>query len=90
MLVNRTIKDINEILSIRSLINNNIENNKVILKQLKKSILLMEFSQEYLKKFLKSRMLTKEDLLASYQGESLKDKYKLIETNIENEILLNE
>ncbi|ALJ25362.1 hypothetical protein TFKS16_0636 [Tannerella forsythia KS16] len=90
MLVNRTIKDINEILSIRSLINNNIENNKVILKQLEKSILLMEFNQEYLKKFLKSGMLTKEDLLAFYQGESLKDKYKLIETNIENEILLNE
>ena len=90
MLVNRTIKDINEILSIRSLINNNIENNKVILKQLEKSILLMEFNQEYLKKFLKSGVLTKEDLLAFYQGESLKDKYKLIETNIENEILLNE
>ena len=50
----------------------------------------MEFNQEYLKKFLKSGMLTKEDLLAFYQGESLKDKYKLIETNIENEILLNE
>ena len=90
MLVNRTIKDINEILSIRSLINNNIENNKVILKQLEKSILLMEFNQEYLKKFLKSGMLTKEDLLAFYQGKSLKDKYKLIETNIENKILLNE
>ena len=46
--------------------------------------------QEYLKKFLKSGVLTKEDLLAFYQGESLKDKYKLIETNIENEIPLNE
>lgn len=90
MLVNRTIKDINEILSIRSLINNNIENNKVILKQLEKSILLMEFNQEYLKKFQKSGVLTKEDLLAFYQGELLKDKYKLIETNIANEILLNE
>lgn len=86
MLVNRMIKDINEILNIRSLINNNIENNKAILKQLEKSILLMEFNQEYLMKFLKDGVLTKEDLLAFYQGESIKDKYKIIEKNIENEV----
>jgi hypothetical protein len=86
MLINRMIKDINEVLSIRSLVNNNIENNKTILKQLEKSILLMEFNQEYLIKFLKDGALTKEDLLAFYQGESIKDKYKLIEKNIEEEI----
>jgi hypothetical protein len=82
MLINRIIKDINEILNIRSLVNSNIENNKAILKQLEKSILLMEFNQEYLMKFLKDGTLTKEDLLAFYQGESIKDKYKLIEKNI--------
>lgn len=82
MLVNRIIKDINEVLNIRSLINSNIENNKAILKQLEKSILLMEFNQEYLLKFLKDGTLTKEDLLTFYQGESIKDKYKLIEKEI--------
>ena len=87
MLVNRMIKDINEILSIRSLVQNNIENNKTILKQLEKSILLMEFNQEYLMKFLKDGTLTKEDLLVFYQGESVKDKYKLIEKNIEEEVI---
>ena len=51
MIVNRIIKDINEVLSIKSLVLNNIENNKAILKQLEKSILLMEFNQEYLKRF---------------------------------------
>lgn len=82
MIVSRVIKDINEIVSIRSLVNNNIENNKAILKQLEKSILLMEFNQEYLLKFLRDGTLTKEDLLSFYQGESIKDKYKLIEKDI--------
>lgn len=84
ILVNRIIKDINETLSIRSLINSNIENNKAILKQLEKSILLMEFNQEYLLKFLKDGVLSKEDLLLFYQGEAIKDRYKLIEKEIDN------
>lgn len=86
MLVNRMIKDINEVLSIRSLVSSTIENSKAILKQLEKSILLMEFNQEYLMKFLKDGTLTKEDLLAFYQGDSIKDRYKIIEKDIENEI----
>ncbi|MGV6944049.1 hypothetical protein [Sphingobacterium kyonggiense] len=82
ILVNRLIKDINEITTIKSLVNNNIENNKAILKQLEKSILLMEFNQQYLKKFLADGTLTKEDLLNYYQGEDVKDKYRLIENEI--------
>jgi len=34
VLVNRIIKDINKVLSIKTLVQNNIENNKTILKQL--------------------------------------------------------
>ncbi len=82
ILVNRLIKDINEITTIKSLVHNNIENNKAILKQLEKSILLMEFNQEYLRKFLMDGTLTKEDLLNYYQGENIKDKYRLIEKDI--------
>lgn len=82
ILVNRLIKDINEITTIKSLVHNNIENNKAILKQLEKSILLMEFNQQYLKKFLADGTLTKEDLLNYYQGEDIKDKYLLIENEI--------
>ncbi|MGG6546919.1 UNVERIFIED_CONTAM: hypothetical protein NY100_16085, partial [Prevotella sp. 15_C9] len=74
ILVNRIIKDINEILLIKSLVINNIENNKNILKQLEKSLLLMEFNQEYMKKFLKDGTLTKKDLLDFYTGEDIKDK----------------
>jgi hypothetical protein len=84
LIVNRIIKDINEILTIKSLVENNIENNKAILKQLEKSMLLMEFNQEYMKKFLNDGTLTKKDLLDFYSGEDIKDRYKLIEKEINN------
>lgn len=82
MMVNRIIKDINEVLTIKSLVQNNIDNNKAILKQLEKSILLMAFNQEYLKRFLSQGTLTKKDLLDFYSGEDVKDKYRLIEKEI--------
>jgi hypothetical protein len=84
-LINRIIKDINETLSIKSIVESNIENNRTILKQLEKSILLMEFNQAYLKKFLSDGTLTKKDLLDFYTGEDIKDKFRLIEKEI-NEI----
>jgi len=82
MIVNRIIKDINEVLSIRSLVQNNIENNKQILKQLEKSLLLMEFNQSYMNKFLEEGTLTRNDLLDFYMGEDIKDKFKNIEREI--------
>lgn len=84
ILVNRLIKDINETTTIRNLVHNNIENNKAILKQLEKSILLMEFNQQYLKKFLTDGTLTKEDLLNYYQGEDVKDRFRYIEKEIDS------
>lgn len=85
LIVNRIIKDVNEIKSIRNLVEGNIQNNKQILKQLEKSMLLMEFNQQYLSKFLTNGNLTKKDLLDFYLSEEIKDKYKLIEKEI-NEI----
>lgn len=84
IITNRIIKDIYEVLSIKTLVENNIENNKAILKQLEKSILLMEFNQSYLKKFLNDGTLTRKDLLSYYSGDDVKDKYRLIEKDIEN------
>jgi len=84
LILNRIIKDINEILLIRHLVETNIENNKSILKQLEKSMLLMEFNQKYLTKFLSDGKLTKKDLLDFYSGEEVKEKYKLIETELTN------
>lgn len=82
LIINRIIKDINEILSIRSLVEANIVNNKNILKQLEKSILLMQFNQQYLDKFLQDGTLTKKDLLDFYMGENVKENFKLIEKEI--------
>ena len=82
ILINRIIKDINEITTIKNLVHNNIDNNKAILKQLEKSLLLMEFNQKYLKKFLEDGTLTKKDLLDYYMADDIKDKFKLVEKEI--------
>lgn len=84
IMINRIIKDINEVLTIKTLVQSNIKNNKSILKQLEKSMLLMEFNQEYLRRFLSQGRLTKKDLLDFYMGEDIKDKYKLIEKEIDS------
>ena len=42
----------------------------------------MEFNQQYLSKFLQEGTLTKKDLLEYYMGEEIKDKFKLIEKEI--------
>ena len=84
LIVNRIIKDITEIQQIKNLVDNNIQNNRQILKQLEKSILLMEFNQQYLTKFITDGRLNKKDLLDFYMGEEIKDKYKLIEKEIES------
>jgi len=82
VIVTRIIKDINEIKAIKTLVEKNINNNKDILKQLEKSMLLMDFNQKYLTQFLATGTLTKKDLLEFYMGEEIKDQYKLIEKDI--------
>jgi hypothetical protein len=84
LIVNRIIKDLNDIMGIKSLVEANIDNSKAILKQLERSILTMQFNQEYLVKFLKDGSLTKKDLLSFYSGEDIKIKYRLIEKEIES------
>ena len=82
VLVSRIIKDINEIRTIKNLVEKNIDTNKEILKQIEKSMLLMEFNQKYLNQFLETGTLTKKDLLDFYMGEDIKDQYKIIEKEI--------
>ena len=82
IIITRIVKDIQQVISIKNLVESNIENNKTILKELEKGFLLMDFNQQYLSKFLKDGRLTKQDLLAFYQGEDVKDKYKEIEKEI--------
>jgi hypothetical protein len=82
IMINRVIKDIDEIISIKSLVESNINTNKEILRKLEKSILLMEFNQEYLKKYLSDGKISKSDFLGFYSADEVKEKYKLIEKEI--------
>ena len=82
ILINRVIRDIDEIISIKSLVETNIHTNKEILRKLEKSILLMEFNQGYLKKYLRDGKISNVDLLDFYSAEEVKEKYKLIEKDI--------
>jgi hypothetical protein len=82
-ILTRIIKDIQEVKSIKSLVEKNIDTNKQILKQLEKSMQLMEFNQAYLNRFFATGTLTKKDLLEFYMGEEVKDRFKLIEKDID-------
>ena len=82
MIMNRLIKDISDVTSIKSLVHSNIENCRKIIAQIEKSMLLMEFNQRYLVKFLAEGTLSKEDLLDFYAGEEIKDRFRLIEKEI--------
>lgn len=82
LLIKRIVKDLDEIRNIRTLVEKNIENNQAILKQLEKSMLLIEFNQKYLQQFLSTGTLTKKDLLDFYAGEEVKEAFKLAEKEI--------
>jgi len=82
IMLKRIIRDIDTFFEIKRLVQGNIENNQEILKHLEKSLLLMEFNQKYLSKFLKDGKLTETDLLAFYSGDEIKDKFAPIEKEI--------
>jgi len=81
-IVTRLIKDAREITLVKNLIATNIDNLKQILQQIEKSVLLAEFNQRYLSKFLSEGTLSKEDMLAFYAGDEIKDRFRLIEREI--------
>ncbi len=83
ILLERVIRDLQGIIDIKDMVEQNIEQNKKILKRIEQSILSMEFNREYLRNFLKEGTLTKEDLLEFYRGGDLRDRFKPIEKVIE-------
>lgn len=84
MLIQRLLKDIRDIQNIEMLVKNNIKNNLQILKNIEKSLLSIEFNQQYLMKYLEDGYLSKVDLLDFYQREEIRSKYKLISKEIES------
>ncbi len=83
LLVRRIIQSVSTCLKVRSLVEQNIETNQEILRQLNKSLLLMEFTQKYFQRFLDNGTLTPGDLLDFYQGEEIKEQFKAVEKDIE-------
>lgn len=69
---------------VKHLVTANIDNMKQILAQIEKGILLAEFNQRYLIKFLAEGTLTKEDMLAFYAGEEVKERFRLVEREIDD------
>jgi hypothetical protein len=82
IIVNRLIKDARDMALVKHLVTANIDNMKQILAQIEKGILLAEFNQRYLIKFLADGTLTKEDMLAFYAGEDVKERFRLVEREI--------
>src|SRR5690606_30420138 len=77
IIVNRLIKDARDMALVKHLVTANIDNMKQILAQIEKGILLAEFNQRYLIKFLAEGTLTKEDMLDFYAGEEIKERFRL-------------
>ena len=85
MLIQRILKDIKDVQSIRGLVQSNIRNNQQILKNIEKSLMSIEFTQQYLAKYLEDGYLGKADLLEFYQREDIRTKYKLLTKEIDQE-----
>lgn len=82
LLVRRILSDIKQLFDIKGLVEENIANNKSILKKMEQSMLKISFTNEYLKKFLEDGIMTKEDLYAFFEGDVVREKYKKIEQEI--------
>lgn len=85
MLILRLLKDIRDVQGIEGMVRNNIKNNQQILKSIEKSLLSIEFNQQYLAKYLEDGILGKQDLLDFYQREDIRTQYKLIAKEIEQD-----
>lgn len=84
MLIQRILADMKDIETIEDIVKSNIQNNKTILKKIKKNILAVKFTQNYLEKYLKEGgVISKLDLFEFYQRESIRTKYKGISEEIE-------
>ena len=85
LFIQRLLKDIRDVQSVESLVRSNIKNNQQILKNIEKSLLSIEFDQQYLVNYMQDGFLSKQDLLEFYQREDIRAKYKAFAKEIETE-----
>ena len=84
ILMDRIIADANRLADIRSLVEDGIKKSQEVLSRLEQGRLSLEFCRSYLKKFLETGTLTREDLLAFYNGGDLKAKYQSVHEDIKS------
>jgi hypothetical protein len=82
ILMDRIISDANRLADIRSLVEDGIKKSQEVLSRLEQGRLSLEFCSSYLKKFLETGTLTRNDLLDFYSGKDLKLKYQPIHDDI--------
>lgn len=85
IIISRIVRDVIEVSKIKKMIIDNIDNNKKILSHIEKSILMIEFNELYLKKFLADGYLSRQDLMDFYSGDEVRRKFK----DIEDDLLVN-
>ena len=83
LFLQRLNKDIKDIQGVEKMVKSNISNNQSILKTIEKSLLSIEFNQQYLTKYLQDGTMTKEDFLDFYMREDIRAKYKVLGNEIE-------
>jgi hypothetical protein len=82
ILMDRIISDANRLADIRSLVEDGIKKSQEVLSRLEQGRLSLEFCSSYLKKFLETGTLSRNDLLDFYSGKDLKLKYQPIHDDI--------
>lgn len=81
--VRRIVRDVSDVLEIRALVSENIANNRKILEKVQRNLMSLEFSRDFLTKYLAEGSLTKEDLLNFYNGGEISEQFKAIAIEIE-------
>ena len=78
-LVKRLLLDLKGLMNVDKLVADIVKSANGITAELDKKRLSLEFTYEYLQKFLKDGTLTREDMFAFYGGEAVREKYKVLE-----------
>jgi len=82
ILMDRIIADANRLADIRSLVEDGIKKSQDVLNRLEQGRLSLQFCSSYLKMFLETGTLTREDLMTFFHGGDLKAKYQPVHEDI--------
>ena len=84
-LLERLVRDLATIHETTSLIKANHDNLKKIAASIKKHALLVEFTQDSIKHFIAQGQVSQEQLLGLYRGDGIRDRFKAITSELDDE-----